>query len=89
MLSCFDFKQNLGKFFKSGELAFAHSGKEIFSPTGPAVLRVNLEENWTRQLDFRANSDVLKMEICFDDAMLLMADALGYLFLYNVSKSFI
>ena len=86
MLTSLDFKQKLGQFFNGGCLLFSNSGKELFSSAGTAVLRVNIEENWNRELPLRANGKVEVMQICKKDSLFLFADSLFYLFLYNLSS---
>lgn len=86
MLNSIRFKQNIGEFFDGGQLLFSNSGKEVFSPCGTSVLRINLEENWNRKLEFQANAKINLIAVSKKDIFFLAADELNYVFLFNLGK---
>jgi hypothetical protein len=80
------FKQKIGEFFNGKQLAFSDSGQEVFSPTGTSVLRINLEQNWNRQLNFQANAQIHNIAVSNQDIFFLAADELNYVFLFSLGN---
>ena len=84
MLNTIRFKQKIGEFFNGSQIVFSDSGKEIFSPCGTSVLRIHLEENWSKQLNFKANAQIQKIAVSKKDVFFLAVDELHYIFLFNL-----
>ena len=80
------FSNLLGTVYRSGNVAWSTDGTTLFSPVGNRVSAFALAEHTSSTLDFETRSDVDRIAVSPDGALLLAVDVDGYALAVSLSR---
>ncbi len=84
MLSNFEVKQAVGRFYSGGDLCFHPSKLRLISPVNNMLLSIDLDKNTSQILPFEARARTKRVAICKDGELLLIGDANERLYLFDL-----
>jgi len=84
MLSNFEVKQSIGRFYSGGDLCFHPSKLRLISPVNNMLLSIDLDKNISQILPFEARARTKRVAICRDGDLLLVGDATERLYLFDL-----
>lgn len=83
MLSGFESKQVVGKYFTGNKMSFHPTRLEIFLPINNNVLWIDLERNKSELLPFSARSKVTTVTCCNNGEIFVITDSENRVYIYN------
>lgn len=83
MLTRFETKQIIGKYFTGSKMCFHPSRLELFTPINNTILHIDLDRNKSGTIPFAARSKVESITLCNQGELAVITDSENRVYLFN------